>query len=223
MKSGHILTLKNLWTAVLITALTALVSVSCSIADKFVEVRIEVSEAKSIDFDKFDKIVYADLLIKTPPKGYTPVNELKAFFVDDLSRTLDKPIEHLPAADMDKEKRMESITERLKESPNSLLITGETIFDIKTRSKIEEKKNKEGKKEKTFVRVQHWTLTVKVELVDVDTGETLFKKSYSEKLGDADVDNPKYNFDDLFFKINNRFAKEITSKKRTQRRYLITG
>jgi hypothetical protein len=194
------------------------------------EVKFEIQEKKAIDFDKYDKIIYADLRLEAVPEGFSPVNELNIFFVDDLSKLLEKKIDHIDVTDIDKEiepglaetTRMEKIRERLKDTPNSLLITGDLIFDIKARTKIEDVKAENGKKEKSFVKVQHWGLTMKIKVVDVLTGQVLFNKSYTEKTANADVVNAKYNFDDLFFKLNNNFTHDFINKKSTQRRYLLT-
>lgn len=193
---------------------------SCS--ENFVQVRLSVSDAQSIDFEQYDKIVYADLILESLPKNYNPEKELNVFFLTDLAKLIGKDIEHFTSKEKTGKERLESIKESVKENPDSLLITGTLIFDIKSRSKIQEVTNEEGKKEKGFVEVQHWDLTLKIEMIELSTDKELFKKSYSEKLADADISNPKYNFEKLFFKINNRFAKEIISVKKMQRRYLLT-
>jgi hypothetical protein len=209
-----ILTSMSIIAAMFIAALA-----SCS--ENFVQVRLSVSDTQSIDFEQYDKIVYADLVLESLPKNYNPEKELNIFFLTDLPKIIGKDIEHFKRKEKTGKERLESIKESVKENPNSLLITGTLIFDIKSRSKIQEV-TKEGKKEKGFVEVQHWDLTLKIEMMELSTGKELFKKSYSEKLSDADVSNPKYNFEKLFFKINNRFAKEIMSVKKMQRRYLLT-
>lgn len=210
---------RNPYLTLSIIATVFLMLTACT--NNFVEVRIKVSDVKVIDFNKYDKIVYADLAIESPPKGYTPVNELNLFFLEDFAKIIGKDIEHFEISELSEKKRRELITEKYKESTNTLLITGKVTFEIKTRSKIQEVKNKEGKKEKKFVPVQHWTLKVKIEIIEPGTGEEFFKKTYSEKTAEPDLTDPKYNFDDLFFKINNRFQKNITNIKRTQRRYLL--
>lgn len=221
MKTGQILS------SILIIMVSLTLS-SCSTS--FTEVKLEINEMKAIDFSKYDKIVYADLILESPPEGFNPSKELSDFFIDDLSKVLGKKVEPVNTADIDKDikanseenTRLEKIKEQLKETPNSLLITGKLTFDIKTRTKVDEVKGETGKKEKTFVKVQHWGLALKVQLIEVETGKELFNRNYSEKTASADVTNPKYNFDDLFFKINNNFTRDLTSKKSTQRRFLLT-
>lgn len=226
MKTGQ--RLSNIITTVIVMTLLTLTLASCS--TNFSEVKLEINETKALDFNKYDKIVYADLILESTPEDFNPAKELNDFFVGDLSKVLGKKVESFNGADIDKDTptgtddsaRLEKIKERLKESANSLLITGKLTFDIKTRTKVDEVKGESGKKEKTFIKVQHWGLSMKVQLIEVDTGKELFNRSYSEKTASADVTNPKYNFDDLFFKINNNFTRDLTSKKSTQRRYLLT-
>lgn len=205
---------KSLLTLSIIAAMFLMLS-ACT--NNFVEVRIKTGDIKVIDFDKYDKIIYADIEIEAPPENYTPEKELGTFFLDDFAKIIGKTVTHFEVKDENRGK----IKEQFEDSPNTLLITGKIIFEIKTRSKIEEVKNAEGKKEKQFVPVQHWTLTLNLEISEPGSGEELFKKSYTEKTAEPDLTNPKYNFDDLFFKINNRFQKDITNIKSTQRRYLI--
>ncbi len=193
---------------------------SCS--ENFVRVRISVSENQTFDFEQYDKIVYADLILEDLPKDYNPEEELKIFFLKDFPKLIERDIEHFAGKEKAGKERLESIKESVRESPNSLLITGKLIFDIKSRRMIKDVTNKEGKKEKSFVEVQHWELTLDITVTDLSSDKELFKKSYSEKISDADTSNPKYNFEKLFFKINNRFVKEITSVKKMQRRYLLT-
>lgn len=223
MKTGHILSI------IIITILMMAVLLLTSCSSNVEEVKLEVSEKNIIDFDKYDKIIYADLFIEAAPEGYNPGEELYKFFVDDLSKVLGKKIEHFDVpsiADIntvtDENLRLQKIVDRLKGIPNSLLITGKLTFDIKTRTKIEEVKGDAGKKEKTFVKVQHWGITMKIQIITLFTNREIFNKSYSEKTSNADVLNPKYNFDDLFFKINNNFTRDLINKKSTQRRYLLT-
>jgi hypothetical protein len=204
----------------IIAAMFIAVLASCS--ESFVQVRLSVSETQVIDFAQYDKIVYADLILESLPKDYNPENELNLFFLTDLPKLINKDIEHFTSKEKTGKERLESIKESVKETPNSLLITGELIFDIKSRSKIQEVTDEEGKKERGFVEIQHWDLTLKIEMIELISGKEIFKKSYSEKLADADISNPKYNFEILFFKINNRFTKEIISGEKMQRRYLLT-
>lgn len=224
MKTGHILSI--IITTILV--MTVLMLTSCS--SNVEEVKLEVSEKKIIDFDKYDKIIYADLLLKATPEGFNPSEELFEFFINDLSKVLEKKVQHFDVSTIadinsviDENIRLRKIEERLKGVPNSLLITGILTFDIKTRTKIKDVKNDSGKKEKTFVKVQHWGLTMKILIIDLNTEQELFNKNYSEKTANADVLNPKYNFDDLFFKISNNFTRDLVNKKSTQRRYLLTN
>lgn len=204
-----------------ILVLFSMVVVSCSGINRII-VRIPINRPHTIDYEKYDKIIYSDLILESLPEGYTPEEELRVFFLEDLPKIISKDIEHFAEEEKTGKERIERIKEHYKKSPDSLLITGKLIFDIKTRSTIQEVKNKAGKKEKSFKKVQHWTLTLKIELIGLSSGEEVFKKSYWEKMSDADVSNPNYNFEKLFFKINNRLTREITTKKKMQRRYLLT-
>lgn len=206
---------------VVLTAVMAVLFFSVSCSQNYVEIRIRVNDTAAMDFDKYDRIVYADMNIVSPPKDYNPTDELHTFFLTDLARILEKDVKYFKDTGKTGEERLNAIKESVKDAQNPLLITGDIIFDIKSLSRVQEVKNDEGKKEKKFVQVQHWDLTMEIEITELKTGNKVFKKKYSEKLADAEVTNPKYSFEDLFFKINNRFTKEITVEKMTRRRYLF--
>lgn len=210
-------------TILMVTMIAASVLLMTSCTNNFIPVRIDVENAKALDFEKYDSVIYADLVIESPPKDYSPEEELKTFFLKDLPTIIKKDeIRRFAPAGKTGKELLEAVKNFSKDTPNALLISGKVTFDIKSRSKIQEVKNDAGKKEKKFVQIQHWALTIDLEITEMQTGKSIFKKSYPEKLSDADISNPKYNFEELFFKINNRFAKQISADKQVQRRYLYT-
>ena len=82
-----ILTIMSIIAAMFIVTLS-----SCS--ENFVRVRISVSDKQAIDFEKYDKIVYADLILENIPKDYNPEEELKIFFLRDFPKLIEIDIEH---------------------------------------------------------------------------------------------------------------------------------
>ena len=188
--------------------------ISCSSATNRVEVRIEVNNPTAVDFEKYDKIFYKDVALEWTPRDFTPEEELKGFFLKELPRIIEKDIEPWEGQGPGAETGM---------PPNSLLITGKLTLDIKERSKIKEVKDETGKSKNVFAGIQHWDMTLTLEMKDSNSGSDIFKEEYKEKLSDVDSSETttKFNFESLFFKQTNRFLMKIKKTKKMQRRYLL--
>lgn len=174
------------------------------------EVTIELPDPHSLDFDTYKTILYKDLEHEGLPKGFNPDELLKGFFVDHLTRITGKKIEH-----WDRDKHGELVPDGL------LIISGKMKLVIKSRSKIKEIKEKGKRAKKKFVTVQHWTLKLEIFIKDASTEKIIYKDTFNGRLANADADSVKFNFENLFFKVTNRFEKRITRTKKMQRRYLL--
>lgn len=176
-----------------------------------VEVRVEIPEFSAIPFEKFDKVLYKDIIVEPPIKNYNPVDTLHTFFLNDLGKAINKNIE--PWSD---EKYGNG-----KLATNSLIIEGTIKMDIKERSKIEEGKDEKGSKKRSFINIQHWLLNMSITIKNGTDNNTLFKESFEEKMAEADPNSPKFNFDNMFFNVSNQLVLKLIRAKRTERRYLI--
>ena len=56
----------------------------CGSAANRIELRIEVKNPSSISFDKYDKIYYRDLTLKSFPKEFDPTDKIRVFFLDEF-------------------------------------------------------------------------------------------------------------------------------------------
>lgn len=184
--------------------------VACTKGANRIEVRIEVENPHAIDFDRYDNVFYKDLELEWPAKDFSPGEDLNDFFLRELSTIIDKKIEPISGAESGI-------------PADSLLITGKLALEIKERSKIKEVKDETGKPKNTFVNIQHWSMTMAIEMKDGDAGKDIFKQEYTEKLSDVDSSETttKYNFEKIFFKMTNRFVMRVKKTKRMQRRYLL--
>lgn len=174
------------------------------------EVVIELPDPGSLKFEKYDKILYKDLVIEGIPEGYDPASEIETFFLVDLGRVIEKKIEK-----WDGEKHGEMSPEGL------LIISGKLKIAIKSRSKIEDVKEGKKKSKKKFVTVQHWDMTMTLDMKDVADGKSVYNEDFKAKLANADAKTVKFNFENLFFKVTNRFTKKVTRTKKMQRRHLL--
>lgn len=176
-----------------------------------VEVMIELPAAHIVDFSKYEAILYKDITLETIPTDVNPLDEIKIFFLQDLGRTIDKTI-----TPWDKEKHETSTPQ------NTLIISGHLKIEVKTRSKIDNVKDEStGKGKKGFVTVQHWEMTLTIVFTDTTTQKEVFRQDFKSKLANVDAKTPKYNFEDLFYKVTNEFTKRVTRTKKMQRRYII--
>lgn len=190
----------------IIIILLVFMSVSCVTTKDHMSVRIPVKDKKAVDFEKPKGIFYNEAIIEKVPEKYNPSQDVTDFFLKDLPRFIKRDIEPVKQ-DSDK--------------TGSLIISGNLKFEIKDRSIIKKIKNKAGKKEKSFVSVQHWALNFEIIITESDSGKELFKKNYESKLNDADPGKAEYNFKALFNKVTDNFIKEILRKERFEQRYLL--
>ena len=187
---------------------------SCTKGADRLEVVLEVENPHAIDFAKYDKILYQDLILEWPVKDFSPEEQLKSFFLDELAKNIDKNIEPWAGNSSDAEAGIPA---------GALLITGKLTLEIKERSKIKEQKDKTGKTKNVFVGIQHWSMTMALVMKDVNSGKDIFKQDFTEKLSDVDTSDTttKFNFEKIFFKMTNRFVMRVKRTKRMQRRYLL--
>ncbi len=111
--------------------------------------------------------------------------------------------------------------------PNAYVISGQLVFSIKDRSVLRKVRDDSGKKKKGFVSIQNWSLNLEVIVRDMSNldasgqGKVLFKKNYDSRLREADPEKAEYNFKALFNKVTDRFLKEISRRKRYEKRTLL--
>lgn len=176
-------------------------------------VRIDVIAPNAVKFDKFANVIYKDLSLDIRIENFDPKDAVTSFFMDEFARTTKSKIEAFDSA------------KHAKLAPGQLLISGSLRLSVKERSKIEDVKKEKGKgKSRKFVKVQHWDLKMEIILTEGTedgAGKEIFKKEFKEKIADADPESARFNFENLFFKITNRFTARATTIKRTQRRYLL--
>jgi hypothetical protein len=176
-----------------------------------VDVMIELPAANIVDFSQYDTVLYKDITLESIPEGVKPLEEINTFFLQDLGRTVDKKIEP-----WDKEKHGTTMPVKC------LLISGNLKIEIKSRSKIENiKEDGKNKGKKGFVTVQHWEMVLSIVFTDATSNKDIFKQDFKAKLANVESDSPKYNFENLFFKVTGEFLKRVTRTKKMQRRYIL--
>ncbi|MCI0470778.1 MAG: hypothetical protein L0Y73_03875 [Candidatus Aminicenantes bacterium] len=187
-------------------ALLVLISLSCSGRKDHVVVSIPAKTIIAVDFSPAKEIFYRHLVFENEPGNYQPRQEVTDFFLTDLPRYIKRDIK--PFA--------EGI-----DTSGSLLISGKMVFGIKERSVIRKVKDKTGKKEKSFVSIQHWTIRLEIAISEQPSGKEVFKKTYENNLSEVDPNESEYNFKALFNKMTDDFIKDLMKKERVEQRYLL--
>lgn len=191
---------------------------SCS--QRPLTVRFPTKKEEAIPFKKFEKIFLSALAVESPVTDIDPKRELIDFFTVDFQRAVKRKVEYLPL-ETGATDPLPILKEKLKNFPDSLLITGKLSLDIKSRSIIKDIKNKKGKKQKKFVKIEMWEIKLKVRFIETETFEILKEKTFSEKSTDADPEKTDFNFKSLFDRITDRLILNSTRQVKMQERYLL--
>jgi hypothetical protein len=173
------------------------------------EVLIELPDPGSLNFDDYKTVLYKDLEVEGMPENFDPTSRLRNFFIADLSRSIDKKVQQWNESD-----HGELVPKGLA------IISGKLKMEIKSRSKITDDKS-EGKGKKKFVTVEHWSMTLELKIKDESTGKEIYEDSFTAKLANAEPDSIEFNFENLFYKVTNRFIHRVTRTKKMQRRHLL--
>jgi len=173
-------------------------------------VRIPVQSRNAINFIKYKDIVYDPAKIEKFPSEFDPGPSIDYFFLNELPKTIKKPVKRYKPELYD--------TSKLKEG-DLLLISGEVTLKIKERNVIDEQRGKE--KRRVFIKVENWELQFIILFRDLATGKDIFSKTLKDSLSGADKNKPDYNFEFLFRKITEKFVNLFMGLGRLETRYLL--
>ena len=173
-------------------------------------VKIPVKSSTTIDFIKYKDVVYDPVKVEKFPTEYDPGPSIDYFFLNELPKTIKKPIRRQNSG--------EKPVSGLKEG-ELLLIGGEISLKIKERNVIDEQKGR--KKRRIFVKIENWELQLEIFFRDAATGKNIFSKKLKETYNGADRKKPAYNFEFLFRKITEKFVRLVMGLGRLETRYLI--
>ncbi len=173
-------------------------------------VKIPVKSSTTIDLIKYKNVVYDPVKVEKFPSEYDPGPSIDYFFLNELPKTINKPIT--------RQKPGEDPVSSLKEG-ELLLIGGEISLKIKERHVIDEQKGR--KKRRIFVKIENWELQLEIFFRDAATGKNIFSKKIKETYNGADRKKPDYNFEYLFRKITEKFVRLFMGLGRLETRYLI--
>ncbi len=173
-------------------------------------VRIPVKSVNTINFLKYKNIAYVPIKVEKFPSEYNPGPSIDYFFLNDLPKTLRKPVSRYEP--------VEKTFSELKEG-DLLLIGGDISLVIKERNVIDDDKEKKGLK--VFKKIENWEVSFNVYFRDAVTGKDVFSKTIKESYKSADRNKPDYNFEFLFKNITEKLVRLFMGLGRMEVRYLI--
>ncbi len=173
-------------------------------------VRIPVKSINTINFLKYINIAYDPVKVENFPSEYDPGPSIDYFFLNELPKTLKKPISRYKPSEKD--------VSELKEG-DLLLVGGDISLKIKERSVIDDDKKRKGRR--IFVKIENWNLSLNVFFRDAATGKDVFSKTIKDSYNGAERNKPDYNFEYLFKNITEKLVKMFMGLGRMEVRYLI--
>ena len=173
-------------------------------------VRIPVKSINTINFLKYKNIVYDTIKAEKFPSEYDPGPSIDYFFLNELPKTLKKPISRYTSPEKDKSE--------LKEG-EVLIVGGDISLKIKERSVIDDDKKRKGRR--VFVKIENWDLSLNVFFRDAATGKDVFSKTIKDTYNGAERNKPDYNFEFLYKNITEKLVRMFMGLGRMEVRYLI--
>jgi|GEM_PF-3430544 len=176
---------------------------------EYITVQVAMEKNDSIDITAFDRVYYRgfDLKPDRPEKDLNLEEIVTNYFIHNFSALLDRDILSYPDGEPE---------------PGSLVIGGDIVLQILERNVIK-KIGRPGKRENEFVKVENWSLELKVQLIAFPDREVIYENSYKKTLDEADPDDPYYNFKTVFNYCADQFARQVSGKERVEQRYLLLG
>ncbi len=173
-------------------------------------VRIPVKSVNAINFLKYKDIAYVPVKVEKFPSEYDPGPSIDYFFLNELPKTLKKPVSRYTPEDK---------TSSVLKEGDLLLVGGDLSLTIKERNVIDDDKEKKGVR--VFVKIENWDLTLNVFFKDAVTGKDVFSRTIKESFNGADRNKPDYNFEFLFKNITEKLIRLFMGLGRMEVRYLI--
>jgi len=173
-------------------------------------VRIPVQSSNAINFLKYKMIAYDKVTVENFKSDYDPDPVIDYFFLNDLPKTLQKPIKRYNPAEIKQG--------TLKEG-DLLVVGGKISLDIRERNVIDDSKERKGAR--VFVKVENWELKFNVFFRDAATGKDLFVREIKDSFKNADRNKPDFTFEYLFKNVTEKLIRLFMGVGRLEVRYLM--
>lgn len=203
---------------------------SCSVGNHW-KLKIEMSGESAVDLDQFKEIVITNFIIRQQTKDIDLSQEITDYLSSELGQnyegkiTSKKVLLETEEVFQDKDYWQSIIDKKMK---SSLFLTGIADYSQEIRKAILEEKRGERfegpfTSEKKLAERRFYTLNLDLFLIDGQSGQTLYKRSFKEV---KNYKNPNqtayYAFFDLIQRVSIKFFRNILGGKKIEERYLIS-
>jgi len=185
-----------------------------------VQVGIPLPTPDALDFSTYKSVFLADFTIDSAATSVPVQDNLKDLFFEEVQTAIGRDI--LPLPGNVKMTQQDQLPEEFtKKHPESLVITGKFVVDIKTQSIVKDQKGGKRGKVRVLAKIEMWTMTLDTSFIETKTGRKRASYSFSDKLNDADPEKQDYNFKYLLDEISEKLIKRVTRTHAMTKRILL--
>ena len=175
----------------------------CAKDIKYKLIPVPIKNKTGLDLSKYKTIYLKEFIIDNTKGNQDLIFQafINDYFMDELPAHIDRNILPYPAGSIQKD---------------SLIINGKLILKILKSNIIRRVARK-----KKFVKIENWSLELKITVNQPGIEKPLLKKTYKSSLKEVEAEDPIYNFKTIFYRCCDDFSKDIFRKENIEQRYLL--
>lgn len=201
---------------------------SCS-RGSLLKLKIEIPGDPQIDLDKFNQIVITNFLIKKETKDINLNKETVEYFKLEIEQNFEGEVvsKNFSVEDEEAYKNQDFWKGLIEVSEQTLFFTGVVNYSEEIRKAILERRDDRAEDpfpaNKKLAERKFYTLNVDLYLIDAQTGNSLYQRSFKETKGYKNPNQTAYfAFFDLIQQVKIKFFHNILGNKKIEERYLIS-
>jgi hypothetical protein len=191
------------------------------------EIRTDLAQKPKLELERFDQISITDFVQKEEITEFDINKEIKDYIAQEIKVRTGQKV-NKETISPDDEKRFEDKDYWAGVSDDEskdLYFTGSLEYKAEVRKAlVKEKKKFEDpfQEEDPFVQRKQYSLLLNLYLIDSQTGEILYKRSFNESKAYENPNQTSYfAFFDLIYNIKEKLFRDVFQVKRPQKRYLL--
>jgi hypothetical protein len=201
---------------------------SCS-HSSFLKLKIEIPGDPQIDLEKFNQIVITNFLIQKETKDININKEIVEYLKLEIEQNFDGEVvpRNFSVENEEAYKNQDFWKGLIKASERTLFLTGVVNYSEEIRKAILEKRKDRSEDpfpaDKQLAERKFYTLKVDLYLIDAQTGNPLYQRSFKETKGYKNPNQTAYfAFFDLIQQVKDKLLRNILGAKKIEERYLIS-
>lgn len=204
-------------------ALIPLVLSVVSCQNQELKVYLEIKLPDRIDFSQYDTLLFNPLTVSGLPEDLSSENIENDFFMGDLPRLHKMKVEKTTLSNSQPQQIESALLMDLSQKhPKSLLITGKMDISTKSHSMVRERRDEQiGKRIRSIVKLNQMIIKMDLYVYSTELRKLLWKKSYTQQENEYPNEQESFVFRSLFYKITDRFSRDIGLQERRVRRTLL--